>query len=346
MSIEVNHLNKSFGRFHAVQDASFQLGSGELVALLGPSGSGKSTILRMIAGLETPDSGSIKLKGEEATHLSAKERNIGFVFQHYALFRHMNVFENIAFGLRVRKSEKKLIDSRVSELLHLVQLQGLEHRYPHQLSGGQRQRVALARSLAPQPKVLLLDEPFGALDAKVREELRTWIRQLHKESQLTTLFVTHDQNEALEIASKILVIHQGRIEQEGSPEDIFDRPRTDFVAQFVGDTNFLDSVVSEPELVQWGPFRFTVDSKFKRGQKVRIYFRPSDVYVTSVPETLQVEAQIHAIHFRGATIEIVLEIEAGRHVIAHLPKGVAQAGKYYLGQKVFVGITAYHVFGQ
>ena len=346
MSIDVKNLKKTFGNFHAVDDVSFQLGSGELVALLGPSGSGKSTILRMIAGLEVPDTGSIHLKGEEATYLSAKDRNIGFVFQHYALFKHMNIFENIAFGLRVRKIPNAQVNERVHELLNLVQLEGLEKRYPSQLSGGQRQRVALARSLAPRPKVLLLDEPFGALDAKVREELRVWIRRLHEESQLTTLFVTHDQNEALEIANKILVINKGKIEQEGTPMEIFDKPATNFVAQFVGDTNYIESVISEPELVVWGPFRFTVPAKFARGQKVRIYFRPNDVYVTSGQETLQVTASIKRIHFRGATIELILEVEPGKQVIAHLPKGVAQASGYYVGQKVFVGLTAYHVFAQ
>jgi len=346
MSIKVEKITKQFGSFKAVDDVSFQLKTGELAALLGPSGSGKSTILRIIAGLETPDIGSVHLKEEEATSLSAKDRNIGFVFQHYALFKHMTIFENIAFGLKVRKVAKAEAEARTHELIKLVQLEGLENRYPNQLSGGQRQRVALARALAPRPKVLLLDEPFGALDAKVREELRVWIRHLHEESGLTTLFVTHDQNEALDIAHKILVINNGRVEQEGTPEQIFDKPATDFVAQFVGDTNHIDAIISEPELVVWGPFRFTVNKKFDRGQKVRIYFRPSDVYVTSGQETLQVSAAIKRIHFRGATIELVLEIEAGKTIVAHLPKGVAQASNYYVGQKVFVGLTSYHVFGK
>lgn len=346
MSIEVKNVNKKFGDFVAVDNVSFKLQTGELAALLGPSGSGKSTLLRMIAGLEMPDSGSVLIKDEETTNLSARERNIGFVFQHYALFRHLTIWENIAFGLKVRKKSKHEIEKRVLELIKLVQLEGLENRFPSQLSGGQRQRVALARSLAPEPKVLLLDEPFGALDAKVREELRTWIRHLHEESGLTTLFVTHDQNEALDIANKILVVNQGRIEQEGTPEQIFEKPATDFVAQFVGDTNHIDAVISEPELVVWGPFRFTVNKKFTRDQKVRIYFRPSDVYVTSVQETLQVPAIIKRMHFRGIIIELVLEVEMGKTIIAHLPKGVAQASGYYAGQKVFVGLTSYHVFGK
>lgn len=344
MSIQVRNLTKKFGSFTAVEDATFQLQSGELVALLGPSGSGKSTILRMIAGLEAPDAGSILLKGEEATNLSPKERNIGFVFQHYALFKHMTVWENVAFGLHVRKTSKSEINERVREMINLVQLDGMENRYPSQLSGGQRQRVALARSLAPRPKVLLLDEPFGALDAKVRGELREWIQRLHEQSQLTTLFVTHDQHEALEIANKILVIHEGRIVQEGTPDEIFDRPATAFVAQFVGDSNFIESVVEEKGLVLWGPFRFSVDPKIPAGRPVRIYFRPNDVYVSSVQETLQVPATIRKTLFLGALIEMRLEVAPGKIIHANVPKGVFQASGFRLGQQVFVGITLFHVF--
>jgi sulfate transport system ATP-binding protein len=343
MSIEVRRLHKSFGSFHAVNDVSFKLEAGSLVALLGPSGSGKSTILRMIAGLETPDSGEILLTGAEATTQSARDRNVGFVFQHYALFKHMTIRENIAFGLQVRKEPKEEVRARVAELLKLVQLEGYDERYPSQLSGGQRQRVALARALAPRPKVLLLDEPFGALDAKVRDELRDWIRRLHETSHVTTLFVTHDQHEALEVSSKILVIDQGRIEQEGTPLEIFDRPATHFVAQFVGETNYIETSVSRADLAVWGPFRFTVTG-VEVGRKVRIYFRPNDVYVSSQPETLQVPAKILSTRFRGPDIEIVLEVGKDKQIVAHVPKGVSLASDFTEGKKVHVGVTAYHCF--
>jgi sulfate transport system ATP-binding protein len=326
-----------------VDDVSFRLESGSLTALLGPSGSGKSTILRMIAGLEVPDRGEIRLTGAESTTQTARERNVGFVFQHYALFKHMTIGDNIAFALSVRKVPKPEIRARVAELIKLIQMEGYEHRFPSQLSGGQRQRVALARALAPRPHVLLLDEPFGALDAKVRDELRAWIRRLHDESHVTTLFVTHDQAEAMEISSRILVIDRGRIEQEGTPLEIFDRPATQFVARFVGETNFIESVISAPELATWGPFRFTVN-KWPQGQKVRIYFRPNDVYVTSRPETLQVEARINKTRFRGPLIELTLDIGGEKHIIAHVPKGVSLASGFESGRQVYVGITAFHVF--
>jgi len=343
MSIEVRHLVKNFGDFKAVDDVSFQLQSGSLVALLGPSGSGKSTLLRIIAGLEIPDSGEIRLTGEEATFRAARDRNVGFVFQHYALFKHLTVWENIAFGLKVRKASPSEIAARVDELLKLVQLDGLDRRYPSQLSGGQRQRVALARALAPRPKVLLLDEPFGALDAKVREELREWIRHLHEQSHVTTLFVTHDQQEAMEVANKVLVMHQGRIEQEGTPLEIFDHPSTRFVAQFVGETNYVEAPVCEPELICWGPFKFTVNG-LPVGQKARIYFRPNDVYVSSVAETLQVTAKIAKTRFRGPMIELILDVGEGKRVIAHVPKGVSLASGFAEGREVHVGITAFHAF--
>lgn len=343
MSIDVRHLTKNFNGFRAVDDVSFQLESGALVALLGPSGSGKSTLLRMIAGLEIPDAGEIHLTGQEATFRSARDRNVGFVFQHYALFKHMTVWQNIAFGLKVRQAPKEEIAARVDELLKLVQLDGLEKRYPSQLSGGQRQRVALARALAPRPQVLLLDEPFGALDAKVREELRHWIRQLHERSHVTTLFVTHDQEEAMEVASRVIVMNRGRVEQEGTPLEIFDYPATMFVAQFVGESNYIESPVSEPELACWGPFKFTVNGH-KVGTPLRIYFRPNDVYVSSVPETLQVKARIVKTRFRGPVIEIILDVGEDKRVIAHVPKGVSLASGFDEGREVYVGITAFHAF--
>lgn len=343
MSIKVQNLRKNFGRLAAVDNVSFEVGTGSLVALLGPSGSGKSTLLRMIAGLELPDSGEIQIIGEDATSRTARERNIGFVFQHYALFKHMTVRDNIAFGLNVRQTSKPEQEGRVSDLIKLVSLDGLENRYPSQLSGGQRQRVALARALAPHPKVLLLDEPFGALDAKVREELREWIVRLHEQTHVTTIFVTHDQHEALEIANTIFVMNHGRIEQTGSPLDIFDRPATQFVAEFVGESNFIESEVTAADLVTWGPFRFTVIGH-PVGRRVRIYFRPHDVYVSSVPETLQVPAVIEKTRFRGPLIELALNIGENRKILAHVPKGVALASDFSEGRKVHVGITAFHVF--
>ena len=344
MSIAVRGISKTFNGFQAVRDVSLKLESGSLTALLGPSGSGKSTLLRMIAGLETPNSGEIHLTGREATYISAKERNVGFVFQHYALFKHMTIFENIAFGLRVRKYAEKDIKDRVFELLSLIQLQGLENRYPSQLSGGQRQRVAVARALAPRPEVLLLDEPFGALDAKVREELREWILKLHEETNVTTLFVTHDQNEALEVAGRILIMNQGRIEQDGTPLEIFDQPATHFIAQFVGETNYIDTKISEKGLAVWGPFRFMVTPFFKLGQKVRIYFRPNDVYMTAQFETLQVKAKVLSIRFKGTMMEYKLDVGEEKQIIAQVPKGVALASGFSEGAEVFAAITAFHVF--
>ncbi|MBK7533199.1 sulfate ABC transporter ATP-binding protein [Piscinibacter sp.] len=241
MSIEVRNLNKRFGQTVVCDNLNLDIPAGELVALLGPSGSGKTTLLRIIAGLEVPDSGSVLFHGADATNTDVRERQVGFVFQHYALFAHMTIFENVAFGLRVRpKSTRppdKEIRAKVTELLELVQLDWIADRYPHQLSGGQRQRIALARALAVEPKVLLLDEPFGALDAKVRKELRRWLRRLHDEVHVTSVFVTHDQEEAMEVADRIVVMNEGRIEQQGTPDQVYDHPATPFVLQFLGDVN-------------------------------------------------------------------------------------------------------------
>jgi len=241
MSIEVKNLVKRFGQTTVCDKLNLSIPSGELVALLGPSGSGKTSLLRIIAGLENPDSGSVLFNGEDATHVTVRERQVGFVFQHYALFGHMSIFENVAFGLRVRPKETRpseaQIKAKVTELLKLVQLDWIADRYPHQLSGGQRQRIALARALAVEPKVLLLDEPFGALDAKVRKELRRWLRRLHDEMHITSVFVTHDQEEAMEVADRIVVMNQGRIEQQGTPDQVYDHPATPFVLQFLGDVN-------------------------------------------------------------------------------------------------------------
>src|SRR5882762_1029699 len=249
VSIEAIGITKRFGHFAALDNVDLTIPSGELVSLLGPSGSGKTTLLRIIAGLEFADSGTIRFNGSDITEQTAGERRVGFVFQHYALFRHMTVFENIAFGLRVRprkvRPPKKTIHSKVYDLLRLIQLENLAHRYPSQLSGGQRQRVALARALAVEPSVLLLDEPFGALDAKVRLELRRWLRQLHEELHITSVFVTHDQEEALEVANRVVVMNNARIEQVGTPREIYDHPATPFVNEFLGKVNSLSANVDE-----------------------------------------------------------------------------------------------------
>ncbi len=241
MSIEVRNLNKRFGQTVVCDNLNLDIPAGELVALLGPSGSGKTTLLRIIAGLEVPDSGTVLFHGADATNTDVRERQVGFVFQHYALFAHMTIFENVAFGLRVRpkamRPSDKEISAKVTELLKLVQLDWIADRYPHQLSGGQRQRIALARALAVEPRVLLLDEPFGALDAKVRKELRRWLRRLHDEVHVTSVFVTHDQEEAMEVADRIVVMNEGRIEQQGTPDAVYDNPATPFVLQFLGDVN-------------------------------------------------------------------------------------------------------------
>lgn len=241
MSIEIRNVSKQFGDFQALRDVSLNIQLGELIALLGPSGCGKTTLLRIIAGLESPDVGSIHFSGEDTTDVHVRDRNVGFVFQHYALFRHMTVFENVAFGLRVKPRKERPSEAQIKEkvmsLLKLVQLDWIADRYPSQLSGGQRQRIALARALAVEPKVLLLDEPFGALDAKVRKELRRWLRRLHDELHVTSIFVTHDQEEALEVADRVVVINQGKIEQEGTPQEVWDSPASPFVYGFLGDVN-------------------------------------------------------------------------------------------------------------
>jgi sulfate transport system ATP-binding protein len=264
VSIEVEHIRKRFGTYEALQDVSLKIETGELVALLGPSGSGKTTLLRIIAGLELPDSGTVRLNNEDATNYTARDRRVGFVFQHYALFRHLTVFENIAFGLRLRpkatRPPEKEIQDRVRKLLDLIQLDWLGDRYPSQLSGGQRQRVALARALAVEPRVLLLDEPFGALDAKVRKELRRWLRKLHDELHVASVFVTHDQEEALEVSDRVAIMNQGRIEQAGTPAQVYDNPASAFVYQFLGDVNLFHGRVEagNPALGYVRPFEFDI----------------------------------------------------------------------------------------
>jgi sulfate transport system ATP-binding protein len=246
MTIEVRHVSKRFGGFVALDDVSVSIPTGQLTALLGPSGGGKSTLLRVIAGLEHADSGTVEIEGTDATNLPPQKRNVGFVFQHYAAFKHLSVRRNVAFGLEIRHRPKAEINQRVDELLELVHLEQFADRLPSQLSGGQRQRMALARALAVEPKVLLLDEPFGALDAKVRKELRDWLRRLHDEVHVTTIFVTHDQEEALEVADEIVVVNQGRVEQVGTPDDLYDRPANDFVMRFLGPVTQLGDRLVRP----------------------------------------------------------------------------------------------------
>jgi len=279
VAIAVRHLSKHYGKFQAVDDVSFDVPAGQLVALLGPSGSGKSTILRIIAGLETSDGGSVELTGEDTRAVPIQHRGVGFVFQHYALFRHMTVRENIAFGLRVRKIPKAEIRERVDALLDLVQLAGYAQRYPSQLSGGQRQRVALARALAPRPKVLLLDEPFGALDAKVRDELRTWLRRLHDEVHVTSLFVTHDQQEAFEVADQVIVLNRGRVEQMGPPQVLYEQPRTPFVTEFLGSVNVLRGQSAFGMAILGDGIHVPTDID-GHGVPVSVYVRPHDLDLT------------------------------------------------------------------
>ncbi len=308
MGIVVENVSKQFGSFKAVDQVNLEINTGSLVALLGPSGSGKSTLLRLIAGLEMPDSGKIWLTGKEATKQSVQERNIGFVFQHYALFKHMTVRQNIAFGLEIRKTTKAKVKARVEELLELVQLSGLGGRYPSQLSGGQRQRVALARALAVQPQVLLLDEPFGALDAKVRKDLRAWLRRLHDEVHVTTVFVTHDQEEAMEVADEIVVMNKGQVEQVGTPAEIYDHPATAFVMSFIGPVNVLPS---NSRIFQGNGF----DSAHPE-----VFLRPQDVVVERDQNGTTVPARVSRLIHLGWEIQAELTLDDGQVVTAHLTR--------------------------
>ncbi len=305
MTISATHITKRFGKFTALDDVTVEAPSGKLTALLGPSGSGKTTLLRIIAGLEFADSGQVLFDGQDATDRNVRERNVGFVFQHYALFKHMTIFENIAFGLRVRKRPRDEVAARVHELLKLVQLEGLEKRYPHQLSGGQRQRVALARALAAEPKVLLLDEPFGALDAKVRKELRRWLRKLHDEIHVTSLFVTHDQEEALEVSDQIVIFSKGKVEQTGTPEDVYNRPANPFVLSFLGHVNVFHGRQNGT-----GP-----------GENQAIYVRPHEIdLVRKAPEHDGTAGTVMWVHRAGATIKVEVGTQNGQLLVVELPR--------------------------
>ena len=299
-----------------------KIGTGELVALLGPSGSGKTTLLRIIAGLEHADAGQVLFEGEDATDRSARHRNVGFVFQHYALFRHMTIFENVAFSLRVRKKPRDEVNARVHELLKLVQLDGLGKRYPAQLSGGQRQRIALARALAAQPKVLLLDEPFGALDAKVRKELRRWLRKLHDEIHVTSLFVTHDQEEALEVSDEIVIFNKGKVEQTGTPDEVYNKPANPFVLGFLGHVNIFHGRITGGQATLADGSQVKNAGGVSDGN-IAAYVRPHEIDLTleAPAEGVGTEATVLWVHRAGATIKVELEVEKTKELlVAELPR--------------------------
>lgn len=353
MSIEVRHISKTFGRFRVLGDVSLRVETGELVALLGPSGSGKTTLLRIIAGLEQPDPGSgpILFHEEDVADRRVGDRRVGFVFQHYALFRHMTVFENIAFGLRVRPRRERpspgQIRQKVEWLLHLMQLDFLADRYPHQLSGGQRQRVALARALAMEPKVLLLDEPFGSLDAKVRQELRSWLRQLHDEIRLTSLFVTHDQEEALELADRVVVMNQGKIEQIGTPDEVFHQPRTEFVASFLGQVNRFSGRLERGK-VYFASFEWPGPPwAQEKTCPVHVFVRPHDLQV-AVESNGQptLGARVEYIHSAGPKVRLELLADTGQRLLAEITQEQYRGGQFHVGTRVFLSPQNIKVFPQ
>jgi sulfate transport system ATP-binding protein len=334
----------------ALDDVSLDVPGGELVALLGPSGSGKTTLLRIIAGLEPPDSGTILFHGEDATDQPARERQVGFVFQHYALFRHMSVFENVAFGLRVRPrharpSEAEIRDT-VMGLLRLVQLEWQADRRPSELSGGQRQRVALARALAVKPRVLLLDEPFGALDAKVRKELRRWLRRLHEEVHVTSVFVTHDQEEALEVADRVVIMNEGKVEQSGAPEEIYERPATPFVYSFLGDVNLFHGRLERGRVTIGGSEIDAPEWSDATEQEAVAYVRTYEVEVEASPSNgTAIEALVRHIRVFGPVVRLELDrVEDGSLIEAHLPRGRYEQLGVRKGQRVFVSPTNAKVF--
>jgi sulfate transport system ATP-binding protein len=316
MAIEAHNVTKRFGDFVALDDVSIAVDGGSLTALLGPSGSGKSTLLRIIAGLERPDTGRILLSGSDATALAPQKRGVGFVFQHYAAFKHMTVRDNVAFGLKIRRTPRDEVRRRVDELLELVQLTGLAKRYPAQLSGGQRQRMGLARALAVDPKVLLLDEPFGALDARVRKELRAWLRRLHDETRTTTVIVTHDQEEAMDVADRVVVMNGGHIEQAAPPRDLYDAPANEFVMSFVGPVNRLGDV----------------------------FVRPHDVELSQQPNGMTQEAMVERLVHLGFEVRVELVRDDGERLSAQLTREQVEALELERGQIVYVRPTRQTVF--
>ncbi len=351
MGIRLSNINKSFGNFLALNGVSLSVARGELVALLGPSGSGKTTLLRIIAGLEQPDEGSgpTLFDDEDVARRRVGDRRVGFVFQHYALFRHMTVFENIAFGLRVRprrlRPSKAEIRAKVQRLLKLIQLEDLANRYPRQLSGGQRQRVALARALAIEPKVLLLDEPFGALDAKVRQELRRWLRRLHDEIHVTSVFVTHDQDEALELADRVVVMNEGRIEQVGTPDEVFHSPRTEFVMHFLGQVNLFHGRLEDGK-VHFATLSWDSPEHAQAGtQPARVFIRPHDFDVdTERNGDPSFKAVVTHVHSAGPNVRLELVAESGEHLCAEVPQDRFRSQKIGRGSQVFVTPQSVKVF--
>jgi sulfate/thiosulfate transport system ATP-binding protein len=348
MSIEVRNITKSFGKTVVLRDVGFTVKTGELVALLGPSGSGKTTLLRIIAGLEAADAGTVWFDGDDASRRSAKDRGVGFVFQHYALFRHMTVFENVAFGLRVRPRTERPTDGeitrRVNELLGLVQLDYLGDRFPSQLSGGQRQRVALARALAVEPKVLLLDEPFGALDAKVRQELRRWLRRLHAEIHLTSVFVTHDQEEALELANRVVVMNEGKIEQDATPDDVVEHPATPFVVNFLGNVNIFHGRVQGGEALFGGLAVPYPEHPHAEPRTAAGYARPHDLDIRRTEDGGGLWATVNDVRIAGAIVKIEVVDEDARAIQVEMGRERYADVRAIIGERVYVRPRRVRVF--
>ena len=345
MSIRIDGVTKQFGNFRALDNVSLNVPQGSLLALLGPSGSGKTTLLRIIAGLESADSGNVFYDEQDVTSRSARDRNVGFVFQHYALFRHMNVFENVAFGLRVRKVPKAEVNRRVEELIGLVRLSGMERRLPSQLSGGQRQRVALARALAIRPQVLLLDEPFGALDAKVRQELRQWLRRLHDEIGMTTVFVTHDQEEAFEVADEVVVMNKGRIEQLGSPREVFDHPANPFVMDFLGHVNVFSGRVQNGK-AHWGGVEVAYpDYPHGESRDAAVYVRPHELDIERLEVEGALRIEVKRVNPAGAVAKIYgVSVDFGSDVHVELTADRYRELNLHEGEVVYVAPRRVRVF--
>ena len=350
MSIQVKNIEKHFGAFHALNNISLDFPDGQLVALLGPSGCGKTTLLRIIAGLESADGGQVILEGEDATNVHVREREVGFVFQHYALFRHMTVFDNIAFGLRVRpratRPSEAEIKKRVTRLLDLVQLGFLADRYPAQLSGGQRQRIALARALAVEPRVLLLDEPFGALDAKVRKELRRWLRTLHDELHITSIFVTHDQEEALEVADQIIVMNKGNVEQIGSPREVYEKPATPFVFDFLGQANRFEGQ-NNAGTIQIGEDRIQLDSLLNAPSGDVIAFaRPDELSIHAQPQDNAIQATFVRELWIAGKVVAELHDRQGKLIEISLTSEEAKLHQFRPNQTVWLSPSNLHLFAK
>jgi sulfate transport system ATP-binding protein len=341
VKIEVRNLSKQFGSVEAVTAVSFGVKEGELLGLLGPSGSGKTTVLRMIAGLEMPTSGDIVIDGVRVNDLPVQQRNIGFVFQHYALFKHLTVFHNVAFGLKIKQWKRQDIRQRVSDLLRLMSLEGLGDRYPHHLSGGQRQRVAIARALAFRPSVLLLDEPFGAVDAKVRQELREWLIRLHDDLKVTSLFVTHDQEEAMEVSDRILVFSKGRLEQVGLPSEVYEDPASEFVARFIGSMNILEAVVKNGT-ARMGPLEFPAVG-YPDDHRVRVGFRPYHVRVSEDPSMFRLRARLRHIYFLGVAYRLEIETDEGLLLRSRMNKEEFRRYNFQEGAPVSYAITQFRI---